>query len=391
MRGLAVEVQPLTEKTAIAVALTNNPELKVLEARIETARRNVGVAKTYSYNPEFNYDEGLERHFGISQTIEWPGKRALREAIAKQDTVAAQSALDGFKVALAAEVRAKFYELLAARKSIELREREQQLAQRVFDAARRRVEGGFAPNTERTSAEVGLVRAKRELRAAQNRVAQAQAELNGLLGRDAQTPAEPQGELSTAQPDISLSKLMDAALKSHPDLRAARLELEKRGLSVRLAHKAGAPDITLQPFYEQDTMSSSKDTKVGIGVSVPLPIWNTSRPKVAVAQAELREAQADIEKRAREVAANVSKAFTAWEAAREGLALFSADLQKQMESDLAAAEQKYANGELSFLSLLELKRTYFDYTDEYYQSLAALRDAQSDLEKAASVSLEDLK
>ncbi len=385
----ADEPRPLTVQTAIALASTNNPELRVLEVRIETARRTAGVAKAYPFNPEFIYDEGLERHFGVSQTLEWPGKRALREAIANQDIPAAQAALDGFRVVLAAEVRAKFYEILAARKGVELRERERQLAERVLNAARKRVEGAFAPVTERTSAEVGLVRARRQSRAAQKRFALALAELNVLLGCDAQTPIEPQGELTAPQMEVSLSTLIETALARHPDLRAARLDLEKRGLSVRLARKAGAPDITIQPFYEQDT--KGPDDKVGIGLTVPLPIWNTSRPKLAAAQAELQEAEADLEKKLRKIAANIAKAFTAWEAARADLAAFSPELQRRMETELAAAEQKYAGGELPFLLWLELQRTYFDYMNEYYQSLAAARDTQSELEKASAVSLEELK
>ncbi|HZI32966.1 MAG TPA: TolC family protein [Candidatus Binatia bacterium] len=386
----AQQAQPFTVQTTLAMALTNNPDLKVFEAKIETARRNVGVAKTYSYNPELGYDEGLERHIGVSQTIEWPGKRSLREAIAKQDVAAAQMGLEGFKVALAAEVRAKFYDLLAARKTVELREREQQLARRVFDTASNRVARAYAPVTELTTAEAGMVLAKRSVRLAQSAATQAQTDLNALLGRDVQATIELEGNLAAPQVDVSLSKLTDVALQFHPDLRSARLELEKRGLNVRLAHKSGAPDITIQPFFEQDSQNTS-DTKVGVGISVPLPIWNTSRPKVAAAQAELREAEADLETKARGVTANVARAFATWKTAKGDTAAFSPAFHKKMEAELNAAEQRYAEGQLPFLSLLELQRTYFDYMDQYYQSLTALHDAQAELEKAAAVSLEDLK
>jgi cobalt-zinc-cadmium efflux system outer membrane protein len=386
----AEQPTPVALPDAVAEALKNNPELRSLVARIETARRGVATAKAYSYNPELTYDEGLDRHFGVSQTIEWPGKRALREAIAKQDVAAAEAALEGFKVAIAAEVRAAFYELLAAQKVVEIQERRVKAAGTFLDTARRRVEGGFAPVTERAKAEADLVKARRELRAAQKAVVIASASLNVLMGRDVQTPVQVQGELVAGSLAVPVEKIVTAALERNPELRAQRIDLEKKGLNVSLARKEGAPDITVEPFYEQNSRDSSEN-KVGVGVTLPLPVWRRSGPFVAAAQAGQREAEAGLEKTRREVVANVHKAYATFTSAKDELALFKPDLLSELETQLSAIQEKYADGQVSFLVLLETQQTYFDYLKDYYETLANVRTAQAELEKAATVSLEELK
>src|SRR6266850_3359497 len=133
--------QSLTVATAVAEALQHNPNLKSLEAHIDTARSSVGVARQYPSNPEVVAAYGIDYHIGLSQQVEWPGKRALREAIARHDVLAAQSALEGFKVDLAGQVRAGFYDLLADGKIVEVQERRVQAAEMFVATATKRVEG----------------------------------------------------------------------------------------------------------------------------------------------------------------------------------------------------------------------------------------------------------
>lgn len=391
--GVAEEPGLLTLREAVSLALVNNPELRVLEARLETARRNIGVARARSFNPELAYDEGLERHIGVSQTIEWPGKRALREAMAKQDTVAARAALDGFKVALAAEVRAVFYEVLASQKLVEVQQVRLKAAERFSETASGRVSGGFAPVTERAKAAADLVRARRGLRAEQKSLAVARLTLNLLLGRPADTALELQGDL--AAPDarlleVPLAKILSAALERSPELRIQRAELEKKDVAIRLAGKEAAPDITIGPFYEQDARDSGQN-KVGVSVALPLPVWRTRGPFVAAAVAEQVEARTLYESTSRSVAAEIAKAYAALTSAREELALYPPDLLGELEAQLKVTQERYANGQVSFLVLVDAQETYFDYLASYYEAISNDQAALSELEKAAAVSLEDLE
>jgi outer membrane protein, heavy metal efflux system len=382
--------RPLTVVAAMAEALQRNPELKSLQAHIDAARSDVNVARQYPSNPEIVFAYGIDYHIGLSQQVEWPGKRALREAIARHDVLAAQSALEGFRVDLASRVRAGFYDLLVDQKIAEVERRRLQAAETFVAAATKRVEQGFAPVMERTKARIDLVGARRDLRAAQTAVSVARASLNLLMGRATDSELDIQGDLAAPRLDVPIEKLIAAGRSHHPDVRAQRLELEKKGLSVRLARKDAMPEVTVEPFYEQNTRASSEN-RIGVGVTLPLPLWNTPRPKIASAIAEERDAEATLEKTERDVEAGIRKAHAAYEATVEDLSLFPPDLLKDLEEQLAVTEQKYAAGELSYLVLTETQRTFFDYVKSYFETIANVWSARSDLEKAAAAPLEEIQ
>lgn len=384
-------VAPVTLSQLVAEALTNNPELRALQAHIDLARRNVDVARQYPNNPELNAIYGIDYHIGLIQQVEWPGKTALREAIARRDVQAAESALEGFKLTLAGEVRAGFYDLLADEKITEVEEHRVQAAEMFVATAARRVEGGFAPVTERTRAQIDLIQAKRDVRAARTMVSVARNSLDLLLGRAATAPLALQGDLAAPPVEVSLERLITAARARHPDVRAQRFAVEKKEMSVSLARKDGMPDVTVEPFYEQNNGGGGYVGRLGVGITLPLPLWNTSGPKVAAAMADRRDAEAALETTERDVEAGIRKAYAAYKGAVEDLALFPPDLLKDMEGQLAVTQQKYAAGELSYLVMTETQNTFFDYMKSYYGAIANVWSARSDLEKAAAVPLEEVK
>ena len=387
---VAAETPDLTVENAVAEALQNNPELRLLEARAATADHQVTAAGTYPFNPELSYEEALERTFAINQVVEWPGKRALREAIARQDVAAAEAALRGLRVALAAEVRDEFYQLLAARKLVELRRRELDAGQEVLEISRRRVAGGYAPVAERTSAEAALVRSRRDLREAEQAAERARIALNALLGREVGAALSPIGDLVSPPADVGLQKLVAAAFANHPDVEARRLEVEKRTLGSELARKERMPDLTIGPLYSQDSRNPS-DHKVGVGVTVPLPLWDRGGPKIALAEAESREAEAALEATRREVLANLEKAHGTFVAALDELNFYSPRLLGELERELGSTRERYAAGELSYLVLREAQRSYFDHVRDYYDALARAESAWAELQKSAGVRLEEVR
>src|SRR5262245_25738981 len=81
------DFERLTLDAAMGVALESNPEIRILSAHIAAARGEVLTAGTWN-NPEVSMAPGFKNRsdpsttefhgdFGLEQTLEWPGKRAL--------------------------------------------------------------------------------------------------------------------------------------------------------------------------------------------------------------------------------------------------------------------------------------------------------------------------
>lgn len=386
----------LTLDAAIRLALDNNPEIRVLAADIASARGEVTTARTWQ-NPEVSVAPGFktirdpsttEFHgdFGLEQTFEWPGKRALRRAVAEKNVAVRQLALAGFRSQLAIQVRRVYFTLLASREVMALREQRLALARSFVDAAKKKVEGGFAPEFEATKAEVEVVAAQKSLREAQAQQDAARVALNALMGRRPTEPLTATGALADGVALPNQSALLEQALAQNPAVKVQEAEAERTGLNLQAIRKSRLPDFKLGPSVEY-----TRDEQIfGLGVSLPLPFWDKKKGEIATATAEQDRALAGLETLRQEILRDVTTASQNLTAAKESLAFYTPALRAKLKAALDAAEQSYAEGRTSLLLYLESQRTYFDTQADYYETLQKLFETQAELESAIGVSLDRL-
>src|SRR5581483_1275870 len=323
----------LTLNDAIRLALADNPDIRVLSADIAAARGEVTTAKTWQ-NPEVSVAPGFktirdpsttEFHgdFGLEQTFEWPGKRALRRAVAEKNVAVRQLALAGFRSQLAIQVRRAYFTLLATRGVVELREQKLTLAKSFADAAKKKVEGGFAPEFEATKAEVEVVGAQRVLRQAQAQHDAARVTLNALMGRKPTEPLTVTGALGdgVAMPDQFT--LLDKALSQNPAVKVQEAEAERTGLSLQSIRKSRLPDFKVGPSLEY----TRDEQIVGFGLSLPLPLWDKKKGEIATATAAQEKALAELDKLRREILRDVTTASQNLTAAKDSLMFYSPALR----------------------------------------------------------------
>ena len=392
----ALATNTLTLDAAIRLALEDNPDIRVLAAGIASARGEVTTAKTWQ-NPEVSVAPGFKtiRHpadtqfhgdFGLEQTFEWPGKRALRRAVAEQNVAVRQLALAGFRSQLAIQVRRAYFTLLATREVIALREQRLALGKSFVDAAKKKVEGGFAPEFEATKAEVEVVSAQKSLREAQAQHDAARVTLNALMGRKPTEPLAVTGSLGDGVELPNQTTLLENALARNPAVKVQEAEAERTGLSLQSIRKSRLPDFKVGPNLEY----TRDEQIVGLGVSLPLPFWDKKKGAIATATAEQEKALAELEKLRREILRDVTTASQNLTATKESLAFYTPALRDKLKAASDAAEQSYAEGRTPLLLFLETQRTYFDTQASYFESLQKLYDSQAELESAIGVSLDQL-
>ncbi|HLP78538.1 MAG TPA: TolC family protein, partial [Candidatus Paceibacterota bacterium] len=292
----------LTLDDAVWLALTNNPEIRVLAADIAAACGEVITARTWQ-NPEISVAPGFktvrdtsatEFHgdFGLEQTFEWPGRRALRRAVAEKDVAMRQLALDGFRAQLAIQVRRACSTLLASREVVALREQRLALARSFVDAARKRAEGGFAPEFEVTKAEVEAVAAQKSVREARAQQDAARVALNTLMGRQPAEQILVRGALSTEVALPRQSELLERALAQNPAVKVQEAGAARAGLNLQSIRKSRLPDFKIGPSLEY----TRDEQIVGLGVTLPLPFWDKKKGEITTATAEQDKALAELEK-----------------------------------------------------------------------------------------------
>jgi cobalt-zinc-cadmium efflux system outer membrane protein len=379
-----------------AEAERNNPELRVLEASIASAKGGVATAKTF-VNPELSVAPGWRRivtnnestkefhgEFGLNQLFKFPGKRALEIAIAQRGVQANELALEAFRFQIAAKVRRAFYEMLAAQKTIGVRKEQIESAKVFAESARKRVESGFAGDFETVKSQAELISANRALSEAQGRVAAARVTLNTLLGRSPSAPIEISGTLEKITPRSADADFLALAMARNPAIRAQQLQTERAGLSLRATRFGRRPDFAIGPSVEY----LKTEQTYGVGVTVALPLWDQKKGEIQTATAEQEKALAELEKLRLEVRGEVTKSAEALRIASSQLALYSPAFLEKMKAFVQQAEQGYAQNATTLIIYLDAKRTYFDALTDYYEALSKVAESRADLESAVGVPLD---
>jgi cobalt-zinc-cadmium efflux system outer membrane protein len=387
----------LTVQSAIDEALAKNPELRAFEAGAAAAKGGVRTARVFA-NPELSVAPGVKRladssgsrkefhgNLELSQLFQFPGKRALKIAIAEKNVEVQQLALEGFRFALSAKVRQAFYNLLAAQKVTTLRNDQVESAKTFVASSSKRAESGYASDFETVKSQAELIAAQRGLLEAEGKVAAARVTLNTLLGRSPTTPFTVIGALDHAaippglQPDF-----VALAMARSPSLRTLGVQAEAAGLTLRSTRFGRRPDFAVCPQVEY----TENEQIYGVGLTVALPFWDLKKGEIETATAEQKKTLAEIQKTRLEITGAVTKAAENLEVARNQLALYTPAFLDRLKGFVAQAEQSYAQSATTLIIYLDAKRTYFDTLANYYESLGNVAEQRAELESAVGVPLE---
>jgi len=382
----------------IADALANNPELRVLEAAVESARGGLITATAWQ-NPEVSVAPGIKRvnaddgdestfHFEaeLVQPLRFPGKRAVDRAIAVGNVELQELALDVLRWQLRQNVRKVFSQLLAVTKTVELR-REQVESSRLFaEAAQRRAQSGYASDFESARSEAELITAKKALREADAVSIGLRATLNTLLGRNATDALHITGSLNGDLPPVTVSDCVTIALSRNPTLRLVSKHVQQADLALRAARLERRPDFFVGPSLEY----TEDEQVLALGLSLPLPLWDRKRGVIATGTAEQQKALAELTTTRAEISGAAAAAAARYEAARESADLYTADFLDRLKSAVTQAEHGLASNATTLLIYLDAKQAYFDTLSEYYETLSTIAESSADLESATGCPLNDL-
>jgi len=376
-------------------ALRNNPQFRVLQASVESAKGGVRTAKAWQ-NPELSVAPGVRQHkegatetifhgeLELNQLFLFPGKRQLLIAIAQRNIEINKLALEGLRFQLTTAVRKIFYEMLAAQQIAALRTEQIQSAKTFYEAAIKRAEGGYASDFEAVKGQAELIDAQKLARAAEGQIASARVELNTLLGRDPSAALKLNGTLRNAAPRGTTGNYVALAMTRNPSLRTQEMQARLAGLNLRKTRLGTRPDFAVGPRVEY----TDREQTYGFGATVALPIWNQSQGEIQTARAEEQKEIAAAEKLGAEIAGAVTKASATLDVSREQLALYTPAFLDKLKAFVSQAEKSYAQNATTVLIYLDAKRTYFDAVASYYETLSHVATSRAELESAIGVPIE---
>jgi cobalt-zinc-cadmium efflux system outer membrane protein len=369
-------------------ALANNPELKFYAAEIAAAKGTLKTAGTMR-NPEMNTEAGYKNtrdnsggpsgqgatwSVSVNQLFEYPGRIALRKAIAKGDVNLAELHLQQFRLTLAARVRTLAYSIsIAQERSMAAREVADRF-QGLSDVLAQRPPAGVTPLLETRIIDANTLNFRRQEREAALAAKTAAAELNQLCGRPVDATLQVSaGELSLRE--MSLQTLVDAARASAFDIRIRQRELAQQGFKVALAKNERFPAIAVGPYYSQEN-AADREQRAGIGISLPLPLWDRNVGNIETSKAREQLAQASLLTTQREVERRVTQSAATFEMKREQIAKWQVGTVAKFREAAEVADRNYRLGAVALPIYVETQK-------QYLEIVSALQEMKKDALQAA--------
>ena len=375
----------------VVEALEKNPELKFYEAEIAAAKGGRKTAGLFA-NPELSGGvgqktvrgggfsaEGVAWSVSVVQPFEWPGRIGLRKAIANHDIELATLGYERFKVALAGRVRALAYGLFAAQ---EKSAAAQEVADR-FRALRevlvQRDPAGLTPLLETRVIEATELNAQRKASEALLATQAALLELNQLRG------VAPETRLSVSQAQLAFrppedrSALMALARTNNFELRVRAVELAQQGFRVDLAKNERYPTISVGPSISEER-AGDRERTIGVGVSLPLPLWNRNKGNIESAVARQMQAEVSLNVTEREIQRKVTEAALTYETKLREMARWRPDSVQHFKEAAEVADRHYRLGAVPISTYVELQKQYLDAVEGLLDTKKEALEASAQLE-----------
>jgi cobalt-zinc-cadmium efflux system outer membrane protein len=374
---------PLSLEALVEAVLDKNPELAFYRAEIAAAKGEQRTAKAFA-NPELSVSGGLKRAKDIAgnvvgeggawtvalqQPFEWPGRLALRKAIADRQLALAELGLENFRASLAARVRTLAFGVFAAQQQAEAAHEVAVRLQALAEVVVQRDPAGVTPRLEQRIIEATALTAQKRAADAHVAVRNVLIELNQLRGQPLASPLRIADTPLKFVPPPDPERLLAAARTNNFELRQRVAELEQQGFRVDLAKNERYPAVTFGPFFNAEKSGDSQ-TIVGFNVSVPLPLWNRNTGSIEAAQARREQAQTALAVAQREVERKVSEAFLRYSARVHALARWRPDAAADFRETADLADRHYRLGAVPLATYIEMQK-------QYLEALEALLETKS--------------
>jgi outer membrane protein, heavy metal efflux system len=363
----AASAEPATVLTlddALAEVRARHPALAAARAGVDAARARTDGASAWAdprvsmelmRNDTTRLSTYSEVELMVSQEIPLAGRPRLRTEAAMAEAGVAESAVLVRERMLLSQARtayvtaagadAQLAALAVVRRNLELR----------FDLTRQAYESGTRSQAELTGLSLELSRLDTERTELESSGHEARARLASSMIRPGDGLTEALLLPEPRAPAFPAEEARRMALANHPDLLLMARKLAAGDARLTLAKTNRTPDLEVMVRAKQMNRSGELISAFDTGVAFSLPWFNERRTRSEVAEAAsmVREAQADSEAAATELAGMVSSMHRRVSAAHEQWLRQRDEFIPLARAQTAIARRNYETGRAQLIDLLE--------------------------------------
>jgi outer membrane protein, heavy metal efflux system len=390
-RASAAETNVLPVESLVEEALSRNLELKFYEAELTAARSTHKTAGHWT-NPELSGGigqksvrdsglsaEGVAWSVSIMQPFEWPGRIGLRKAIANRDIELAELGLERFRRALTGRVRTLAFGVFAAQQKAAAANDIAERFKALREVLVQRDPAGITPLLETRVIEATELTMQRKASEATLATQSALLELNQLRGGPIETRVSIAPTHLAFRPADQPDALVALAQTNNFELRVRAVELAQQGFRVALARNERYPAIAVGPTYSEER-AGERERVIGVGISLPLPLWNRNTGNIEAARARQLQAETSLAVTRREIERKVMEAALTYNTKLQEMAKWRPDAVEHFRDAAELADRHYRLGAVPIATYVELQEKYLEAVESLLDTKREALEAAQNLE-----------
>jgi outer membrane protein, heavy metal efflux system len=346
----------------VTARLRPNPVLSVYGDLLDLAgtgfnAQNMAGPPEYGIRTDFIFERGQKRRYRVE--------------VAEQQRAVAQWQLLNTVRALALDVQNAFVEVLLAKETLALAERNLESFHRIVEVSKERVRVGDLAQVELMRTQLAELQFNNAVIQAQSRVRIGKQRLQLLMGR-----AEPSesfdvaGEMRREPLPFTIEELWRQAMARRPDYRAIERDQARSVAELRSQIAQGKVDYTVGTEFRRQQGIAGTGNSLGFFFSAPLPVFNRNQGEIARAREERQQAEARTRSLEAVIRNELNAAWRQYDTARALLARIEGEMLDQARSVLASMEYSYRAGEASLVEFLDAQRAFNDTMQGYNEARA---------------------
>ena len=401
---------PLSLSKAVDLALCNNAQIRASWAIIREQAAAVGEAKS-AYWPTLSLSVGelkeylgypgsrvpatAESDYTIYSTLDWRlfdfGARDAGRRVAQANLNAAMASGDSVIEKTFGAVISAYFGSMSARAVIADKTDNESIAQDILISAQRRELQGRGAQNDTLQAASTVARTALDKSRAMGDFDKAMAQLVYLLGLSPGSPIQLPQELSddARTDEQDLHAWLGETQLHHPAIVAARAALDAAQAQVAAARASGRPTIDFNANYYQNaypyeglTNTNTRQSTIGISITVPIFDGFATHYKVAGAEATVKEKEADLQDTVRATLMGVINAYADAQSSLRNLRS-SEDLLQAAQAAFDSSKRRYEHGVAEISELLTTRTALADAKGERLRCLSEWRTARLSLMTSA--------
>lgn len=366
----------VTIEELVQVAIASNPAIAQAAARV-AALRGKWVQAGLPPNPTAGYaasEVGNDRRGGqqggfAGQEYVTGGKLRLDQAIVAQEIQQAEQRMYAAQMRVTTDVRQACYAVLVAQRRVALAEELLNLSDQAVKASQELRDAEEIPLAGLLQTEVEQQNATILLQTAQNELNAAWQRLSAVIGAEL-PPRQIAGDVSQLPELLNWDDQLARVTAGSPELGAAMADILRAQNALRRATVEPVPNVSTQAMVQYD--ESTNDTIVGLQVGVPLPLWNRNQGGIRQAQAEIAEANRNVDRVELDLKRRLAEAFQSYSNARARAEIYATTILPKARQTFELVQRGYRLGEVGYLDLLTAQRTNSQTNLAYLDALGSL-------------------